>query len=67
MTWEYNQMNVGTKGWMDIKLPDAYLTQLNRLAEQGWEVDQMIPIHTGISGTSNVVFLLKRLKSEVQS
>jgi len=67
MTWEYNQMIAGTKGWMDIKLPDAYLAQLNRLAEQGWEVDQMIPIHTGISGTSNVVLLLKRLKSEVQS
>lgn len=67
MTWEYRQMVVGTKGWIDIKLPDAYITKLNRMAEQGWEVDKMVPIHTGISGTSGVVFLLRRQKSGVQS
>jgi hypothetical protein len=67
MTWEYQQLVVGTKGWLDIKLPDQYLEQLNHLARQGWMVDQMVPIHTGISGTSAVVFLLKREKSGVQS
>jgi hypothetical protein len=67
MNWEYRQLTIGTKGWIGITLPDAYIAQLNRLAEQGWEVDQMIPIHTGISGTTNVVILLKRQKSGVQS
>jgi hypothetical protein len=60
MTYEYTQWVVNTKGWVELKLPDSYITQLNQLAHQGWEVDQMMPIHTGISGTSAVVFLLKR-------
>ena len=67
MTWEYRQLVVSTKGWIYINLPDKYLEQLNRLAHQGWTVDQMVPIHTGISGTLAVVFLLKREKSGVQS
>jgi hypothetical protein len=67
MTWEYCQWVVHTKGWIDLKLPDEYIEQLNRLAHQGWEVDQMVPIHTGISGTSAVVFLLKRQRNGVQS
>ncbi len=60
MTWEYRQLVANTKGWLDIKLTDAYILQLNHLAAQGWEVDQMVPIHTGISGTTAVVLLLKR-------
>ena len=60
MTYEYRQIVAGTKGWLDIKLSDEYLTQLNQLARQGWEVDQMVPIHTGISGTRAVILLLKR-------
>ena len=67
MAWEYRQLVVNTKGWIDINLPDLYLEQLKKLARQGWVVDQMVPIHTGISGTSAVVFLLKREKSGVQS
>jgi len=67
MIWEYRQWVVNTKGWIELKLPDEYIDQLNRLAKQGWEVDQMIPIHTGISGTSAVVFLLKRQRNGVQS
>jgi len=67
MTWEYQQLVVGTKGWIELKLPEEYLERLNHLAQQGWMVDQMVPIHTGISGTSGVVFLLKREKSGVQS
>jgi hypothetical protein len=64
MTYEYRQWVLGTKGWLDIKLSDEYIAQLNQLARQGWEVDQMVPIHTGISGTSAVVFLLKRAVAE---
>ena len=60
MAYEYRQMVVGTKGWLDIKLSDEYLASVNQLARQGWEVDQMVPIHTGISGTSAVVILLRR-------
>jgi len=67
MIWEYRQWVVNTKGWIDLKLPDEYIDQLNQLAKQGWEVDQMVPIHTGISGTSAVVFLLKRRQNGVQS
>ena len=59
MTYEYHQWTVNTKGWIDLKLPDQYIAQLNELARQGWEVDQMIPIHAGISGTTAVVFLLR--------
>ena len=60
MTYEYRQMVVHTKGWIEISLPDDYLAQLNQLARAGWEVDQMVPVHTGISGTSAVILLLKR-------
>jgi hypothetical protein len=59
MKWEYRQLVVGTKGWIDLKLPDQYIDQLNEWARQGWEVDQMMPIHTGSAGTTAVVFLLK--------
>ena len=60
MTYEYRQWTVNTKGWIDLKLPDQYIAQLNELARQGWEVDQMMPVHSGVSGTTAVVFLLKR-------
>ena len=68
MVWEYRQLVVNTKGWIDLKMPDDYVDRLNHLARQGWEIDQLVPIHTGISGTSAVVFLLKReLESRVKS
>jgi hypothetical protein len=68
MLWEYRQLIVNTQGWIEQKMPDDYIDHLNRLALQGWEVNQMIPIHTGISGTSTVVILLKRaLNASVES
>ena len=67
MVMEYRQLVVNTKGWVDLKLPKEYLDQLNLLAIDGWEVDQMMPIHSGISGTSAVVFLMKRKRNRVQS
>jgi len=60
MTWQYRQLLIQTKGWIEIKLSDKYINQLNALARDGWEVDQMVPIHTGISGTTAVVVLLKK-------
>jgi hypothetical protein len=60
MKRKYRQLVVDTEGWIDLKLPDQYIDQLNDLAGQGWEVDQMMPIHTGISGTTAVVLLLRR-------
>ena len=60
MYWEYRQLVINTKGWIDLKLPESYIEQLNSLSRQGWVVDQMVPIHTGISGTSSVVILLKK-------
>lgn len=60
MNWEYRQLVVNTKGWLDLKLPENYIHQLNKLAVKGWIVDHMVPIHTGISGTTAVVLLLKR-------
>jgi hypothetical protein len=60
MTWEYSQLVVQTEGWIEIKLPAKYITKLNKLAREGWEVDQMVPIHTGISGTTAVIVLLKK-------
>ena len=65
--WEYRQLKVNTKGWVDLTLPDEYLEKLNHFAIDGWEVDQMGPIHTGISGTTTVIFLLKRERKRVQS
>jgi hypothetical protein len=67
MSMEYCQMVIQTKGWIDLKLPETYIDQLNKLSLQGWEVDQMVPIHTGISGTTAMVFLLKRRRIGVQS
>jgi len=60
MKWEYQQLVVSTKGWINLTLPNQYIDHLNELARQGWEVNQMMPIHTGISGTTAVVFLLRR-------
>ena len=60
MKWEYQQLVVSTKGWINLTLSNQYIDQLNELARQGWEVDQMMPIHTGIYGTTAVVFLLRR-------
>lgn len=60
MALEYRQLLIHTKGWLEIKLPDKYISELNSLARDGWEVDQMVPIHTGISGTTAVVVLLKK-------
>ena len=60
MKWEYRQWVVPTKGMINIKLPENYLNPLNQLSQRGWEVDQMVPIHSGISGTTAFVFLLKR-------
>ena len=62
MALEYRQLLIHTKGWIDIKLPEKYINQLNSLAQNGWEVDQMVPIYTGISGTTSVVVLLKKTK-----
>jgi hypothetical protein len=67
MVWEYRQWVVNTKGWVDLRLPEEYIDQLNHMSFKGWEVDQMVPIHTGISGTSAVVFLMKRKRNRVQS
>jgi hypothetical protein len=67
MVWEYRQLAVSTKGWFDLTLPEEYLEKLNRLSTDGWEVDKMVPIHTGISGTTTVIFLLKRGQKRVQS
>ena len=67
MVWEYYQLAVNTKGWVDLTLPEEYLEKLNQLAIEGWEVDQMVPIHTGVSGTTTVILLLKRERKRVQS
>ena len=67
MIWEYRQFAVNTKGWVGLTLPDEYLEKLNHLAIDGWEVDQMLPIHTGISGTTTVIFLLKRERKREHS
>ena len=67
MEWEYCQLAVNTKGWVDLKLPEEYLEKLNQFAIEGWEVDQMLPIHSGISGTTTVIFLLRRERKRVQS
>ena len=60
MRYEYTQFQVPTKGWLDAKLPEQYLTELNRLARQGWQVDQAISLHRGMGETTSVLFLLKR-------
>jgi hypothetical protein len=67
MVWEYCQLAVKTKGWIDLMLPEKYLDKLNHLAIDGWEVDTMVPIHTGISGTTTVIILMKRERKRVQS
>ena len=64
MKWEYRQWVVSTQGWIDLKLPDQYIDQLNKWADQGWEVDQMMPLHTGMAGSTAVVFLLRRQKMQ---
>lgn len=64
MKYQYHQLVVPTKGWLEIKLPEGYIKQINQLARDGWQVDHMMPIHTGISGTTAVVILLKKAIQE---
>ena len=57
---EYAQFQVEVKGWIGGKLPEDYVDELNLLAQQGWQVDHVIPLQIGAGTTSSVIFLLKR-------
>ncbi|MBN1667856.1 MAG: DUF4177 domain-containing protein [Anaerolineales bacterium] len=63
MTYEYTHFQVPTKGWFDARLPEQYLAELNRLAKQGWQVDQVVGLQRGMGETTAVVFLMKRATS----
>lgn len=60
MSYEYTQLQVPTKGWFNASLPQEYLAELNRLAKQGWQVDQVFGLQRNMGETTAVVFLLKR-------
>ncbi len=60
MKWEYRQLQVPVSGWLNLSLPQSYLAELNRLAQQGWRVDQVITLQVGMGTTNSVIFLLKR-------
>ena len=60
MNREYRLLEVPVKGWTSAGLPKTCAEQLNKYAREGWKVVQMTPLHTGIAGTTTVVFLLVR-------
>jgi hypothetical protein len=61
MRWEYKQLQISVNaGWTNASLPDQYISELNKLAMKGWQVDHVIPLHFGMAGTTTVVLLLKR-------
>jgi hypothetical protein len=60
MSREYGLLEVPVKGWTSASLPKDCAERLNKLAHQGWKVDEMIGLQTGIAGTTTVVFLLVR-------
>jgi hypothetical protein len=60
MSREYRLLEVPVKGWTSAHLPKDCADWLNKLANQGWKVEEMTALQTGISGTTTVVFLLVR-------
>ena len=60
MEWEYRQLDVPTRGMLSARLPDDCFDELNRLAKEGWELVQAIPVAVGAGMTERVIFVLKR-------
>jgi hypothetical protein len=60
MEWEYRHLQVGIKDLINASLEDKIVQELNRLAEQGWQVDQVIRVHTETDKATTVLYLLKR-------
>jgi hypothetical protein len=66
MKWEYRQLDVPTRGMLSARLPDDCFDELNRLANEGWELVQAIPVAVGAGMTERVIFILRReLKGSV--
>ena len=60
MEWQYRQLEVKTQGFFQTKLPEHSFSQLNELAQDGWEVIQVVPITEYNGRTTRVSFILRR-------
>ena len=60
MKWEYQQLQVEARGLLSTRLPDDFISELNELGKDGWEVDQVVGLQIGMGTTAAVVFILKR-------
>ncbi len=58
--YEYKEFTVKVKGAVSVKMPDEFITQLNELGKDGWELTQAIPVAQGYGRTSVVTFILRR-------
>jgi hypothetical protein len=66
MKWEYRQLDVPTRGVLSARLPDDCFDELNRLANEGCELAQAVPVAVGAGMTERVIFILRReLKGSV--
>ena len=60
MKWEYRQFQVEVRGLLGGKLTDHFVSELNKLGKDGWELDQTVGLQVGSGTTAAVVFILKR-------
>ena len=61
MKWEYRQLDARTGGFFKPRLTADCFDQLNRLATEGWELVQAVPLAGLPQGrTDRVSFILRR-------
>jgi len=61
MKSEYRQLHATTRGFFSPRLPGDCFDQLNRLAKEGWELVQAVPLAGLPNGrTDRVSFILRR-------
>ena len=60
MKWECRQLQVEVRGLLGGKLPDHFVSELNRLGKDDWELVQAVGLQIGSGTTAAVVFMLKR-------
>jgi hypothetical protein len=68
MKWEYRKLGVSIGGtWDSADRPADGISELNRLAREGWQVERVIPLSRRHGRADSIVFLLRREASVRQN
>lgn len=62
MKWEYRKLGLEAASCWDAsgRSADDCVSELNRLAREGWEITRIIPLAEGCGLTHSIIFLLRR-------